>query len=113
MEILRLIVVQAPRGADDAKDEQGRYVLLPVSDSKEVFDVTRTDLNISIPTTKTVDIDASALAPFVTWGTNPGMVVPVDGRVPELAAFRSNGDRQAAERMLGIEQHRARSRQMP
>jgi 3-isopropylmalate/(R)-2-methylmalate dehydratase large subunit len=49
---------------------------------------------------KTVDIDASTLAPFVTWGTNPGMVVPVDGRIPELAAFRSNGDRQAAERML-------------
>ena len=24
------------------------------------------------------------LAPFVTWGTNPGMVVQVTGRVPEL-----------------------------
>jgi 3-isopropylmalate/(R)-2-methylmalate dehydratase large subunit len=49
---------------------------------------------------KTADIDASTLAPFVTWGTNPGMVVPVDGHIPELAAFRNNGDRQAAERML-------------
>ena len=48
----------------------------------------------------TVEIDASSLAPFVTWGTNPGMVVPVDGRIPELAEFRNNGDRQAAERML-------------
>jgi len=28
-------------------------------------------------------IDASAIAPQVTWGTNPGMVVDVTGRVPE------------------------------
>src|SRR5204863_222139 len=28
---------------------------------------------------KVVEIDASKLAPFVTWGTNPGMVVPVNG----------------------------------
>src|SRR2546425_1576345 len=26
------------------------------------------------------EIDASRLAPFVTWGTNPGMSAPVDGR---------------------------------
>ena len=31
---------------------------------------------------KVVEIDASKLAPFVTWGTNPGMVVAVSGRVP-------------------------------
>ena len=39
------------------------------------------------------------LAPFVTWGTNPGMVVPITGRVPELPA---NGNRSArnAQRML-------------
>src|SRR5262245_26461125 len=29
-----------------------------------------------------VTIDVSALTPQVTWGTNPGMVVPVDGVVP-------------------------------
>src|SRR5439155_863163 len=29
-----------------------------------------------------VDFDATRLAPLVTWGTNPGMVVPVTGRVP-------------------------------
>src|SRR5580698_7837270 len=29
----------------------------------------------------TVEIDASLLAPFVTWGTNPGMIAPVDGRI--------------------------------
>src|ERR1041384_4302490 len=31
---------------------------------------------------KVIEIDASKLSPFVTWGTNPGMVVPVSGRVP-------------------------------
>jgi 3-isopropylmalate/(R)-2-methylmalate dehydratase large subunit len=30
-----------------------------------------------------VEIDASALSPQVTWGTNPGMVVDVTGAVPE------------------------------
>ncbi|MGD8810981.1 MAG: 3-isopropylmalate dehydratase large subunit [Gammaproteobacteria bacterium] len=30
-----------------------------------------------------VDIDVGALAPMVTFGTNPGMVIPVDGAVPE------------------------------
>jgi 3-isopropylmalate/(R)-2-methylmalate dehydratase large subunit len=30
-----------------------------------------------------IRLDASALEPFVTWGTNPGQAVPVSGRVPE------------------------------
>src|SRR6202162_2022143 len=38
---------------------------------------------------KVVEIDAAKLAPFVTWGTNPGMVVPVSGRVPELNALET------------------------
>jgi 3-isopropylmalate/(R)-2-methylmalate dehydratase large subunit len=32
---------------------------------------------------KVVEVDASALAPQVTWGTTPGMVVPVTGEVPD------------------------------
>jgi 3-isopropylmalate/(R)-2-methylmalate dehydratase large subunit len=32
---------------------------------------------------KVVEVDASALAPQVTWGTTPGMVVSVTGEVPE------------------------------
>jgi 3-isopropylmalate/(R)-2-methylmalate dehydratase large subunit len=44
-----------------------------------------------------VEINASELAPFVTWGTNPGMVVPITASVPELPA---NGDRASAQRML-------------
>jgi 3-isopropylmalate/(R)-2-methylmalate dehydratase large subunit len=49
---------------------------------------------------KVVQIDGSKLAPFVTWGTNPGMVVPVSGSVPELREMKSDADRQAAERMF-------------
>ena len=32
---------------------------------------------------KTVEIDASSLEPMVTYGTNPGMVVPVTGAIPD------------------------------
>ena len=55
---------------------------------------------------KVVEIDASKLAPFVTWGTNPGMVVPVSGRVPELRELGSDAERSAAQRMfeyMGLE----------
>src|SRR5256714_1679895 len=38
---------------------------------------------------KVIEIDAAKLAPFVTWGTNPGMVVPVSGRVPELSGLQT------------------------
>src|SRR6185503_10403268 len=34
---------------------------------------------------RVVNIDATKLEPFVTWGTNPGMVVPISGRVPDPA----------------------------
>jgi 3-isopropylmalate/(R)-2-methylmalate dehydratase large subunit len=36
-----------------------------------------------------VDIDVSSLAPMITFGTNPGMVMPVDGVVPENAGDSS------------------------
>ncbi|MGH8663336.1 MAG: 3-isopropylmalate dehydratase large subunit [Burkholderiales bacterium] len=32
---------------------------------------------------KVVEIDAGAIQPQVTWGTNPQMVAPIDGRVPD------------------------------
>ena len=44
-----------------------------------------------------VEIDAAKLAPFVTWGTNPSMVVPVTGRVPELG---NGADHRAMEHAL-------------
>ena len=49
---------------------------------------------------ETVEIDAASLQPFVTWGTNPGMVAPVTGRVPDPASFPGAEDREAAERAL-------------
>jgi len=49
---------------------------------------------------KIVNLDASKLSPFVTWGTNPGMVVSVSGRVPELTEMKTDADRRSAERML-------------
>jgi 3-isopropylmalate/(R)-2-methylmalate dehydratase large subunit len=48
---------------------------------------------------KVIEIDAAKLSPFVTWGTNPGMVVPVTGQVPALADMQSQAERTAAERM--------------
>jgi 3-isopropylmalate/(R)-2-methylmalate dehydratase large subunit len=49
---------------------------------------------------KVVEIDASALEPFVTWGTSPGMVVAVTSFVPDPADAKTSADRQAAERAL-------------
>ena len=48
---------------------------------------------------KVVVIDAAQLSPFVTWGTNPGMVAPITGRVPEPGGMR-DGDRRATELAL-------------
>jgi 3-isopropylmalate/(R)-2-methylmalate dehydratase large subunit len=47
-----------------------------------------------------VEIDVTAIRSQVTWGTNPGMVVAIDGAVPDPAAFGSEDDRAAAERAL-------------
>jgi len=49
---------------------------------------------------RVVEIDAASLAPAVTWGTNPGMVVPVTGRVPDPQRLPSEGERGAALRAL-------------
>ncbi|HSD46847.1 MAG TPA: 3-isopropylmalate dehydratase large subunit, partial [Pyrinomonadaceae bacterium] len=48
----------------------------------------------------TVTIDAARLEPFVTWGTSPGMVVPVTSHVPDPAEVKNATDRQAAQRAL-------------
>src|SRR6201997_5125488 len=59
----------APTGTD--WDEAVAYWRSLPSDEDAAFD-------------KIVEIDAAQLCPFVTWGTNPGMVAPVTGRVPEI-----------------------------
>src|SRR6202142_3444959 len=45
-------------------------------------------------------VDAAAVSPQVTWGTNPGMVVGVTDHVPSPDDFDSAADRDAAERAL-------------
>jgi 3-isopropylmalate/(R)-2-methylmalate dehydratase large subunit len=47
-----------------------------------------------------VELDAARLAPQVTWGTNPGMVTDVTGRVPDPSSFGNDVDRHAAELAL-------------
>src|SRR6202042_2746327 len=47
-----------------------------------------------------IAIDASAISPQVTWGTNPGMVRAVTERVPAPEEFDSPADREATERAL-------------
>ena len=47
-----------------------------------------------------VEIDVSELEPQVTWGTNPGMVAPVGGVVPDPADYDEPDERAAVERAL-------------
>ncbi|HEV2922518.1 MAG TPA: 3-isopropylmalate dehydratase large subunit [Solirubrobacteraceae bacterium] len=47
-----------------------------------------------------VVVDASAISPQVTWGTNPGMVRAVTERVPSPEDFESPAAREATERAL-------------
>ena len=49
---------------------------------------------------KSVVLNGAHLAPHVTWGTTPGMVVPVTGKVPDPQSFESEADRDAARRAL-------------
>jgi 3-isopropylmalate/(R)-2-methylmalate dehydratase large subunit len=49
---------------------------------------------------RVLEVDVASLVPQVTWGTNPGMVAPIDGRVPDPADFDDAGAREAAERAL-------------
>src|SRR4051794_17017033 len=49
---------------------------------------------------KEVVLDAAALLPHVSWGTNPGQVVPIDGRVPSPDEFLEPSARDAATRAL-------------
>ena len=64
----------------------------------EHWSALRTDDGAAFDTT--VEIDAATLEPMVSWGTNPGMVAPVTGRVPDPESFEGGADRQAAERAL-------------
>ncbi len=49
---------------------------------------------------KTAVLDAAAVAPQVTWGTNPGQVAPVTGAAPDPAKIADPAARESAERAL-------------
>jgi 3-isopropylmalate/(R)-2-methylmalate dehydratase large subunit len=49
---------------------------------------------------KSVTVDARNLEPQVTWGTTPGMVVPVSGAVPDPDSFHDDAAREGARRAL-------------
>ena len=75
----------APQGAEwDAAVERWRAL---ASDPGATYDA------------ETV-IDVHALEPQVSWGTNPGMVLPVSARIPKPAEIADANDRDAVERAL-------------
>lgn len=47
-----------------------------------------------------VFLDAGALTPFVTWGTNPGQGVPLGAAVPDPETISDEAQRRAAEKAL-------------
>jgi 3-isopropylmalate/(R)-2-methylmalate dehydratase large subunit len=49
---------------------------------------------------KEIYLNADELAPFVTWGTNPGQGLPLSASVPNPADIANPEDRGAAERAL-------------
>jgi len=75
----------APEGED--WDAAVAYWRTLFTDADAVFD-------------REVDIDATQLSPFVTWGTNPGQGVPLGATVPNPEDFSDPVDRSAAERAL-------------
>ncbi|WP_431843594.1 3-isopropylmalate dehydratase large subunit [Calidifontibacter indicus] len=75
----------APQGADwDAAVAAWREL---VTDDDAKFDAA-------------VDIDASELSPFVTWGTNPGQGLPLSASVPEPDKIGDDNQRFAAEKAI-------------
>jgi 3-isopropylmalate/(R)-2-methylmalate dehydratase large subunit len=58
----------------------------------------RSDVDATFDTE--VEIDVAELEPQVTWGTNPGMVAPIGGSVPDPAAIADPDERAAIERAL-------------
>jgi 3-isopropylmalate/(R)-2-methylmalate dehydratase large subunit len=75
----------APRGA--AWDEAVAYWRTLKSDDDAVWD-------------KQVTIDASTLTPQVSWGTNPGQVMGIDGVLPDPASYADATARDTVARAL-------------
>jgi 3-isopropylmalate/(R)-2-methylmalate dehydratase large subunit len=49
---------------------------------------------------RVVTLDARKLAPMITYGTNPGMGIPIDGRIPEPEQLRDPSQRVALDKAL-------------
>ena len=49
---------------------------------------------------RSVQIDAAALAPMITFGTNPSMAIPIDGHVPDPDAAKSGAERADLDKAL-------------
>jgi 3-isopropylmalate/(R)-2-methylmalate dehydratase large subunit len=49
---------------------------------------------------KEVTLDAGAILPHVSWGTNPAQVADIEGRVPDPASFEDASARDACSRAL-------------
>ena len=47
-----------------------------------------------------ITLNGDMITPQVTWGTNPGQVIPVSGRVPEPGDFEDPAEQEAAQRAL-------------
>ncbi|BBZ05152.1 3-isopropylmalate dehydratase large subunit [Mycolicibacterium chitae] len=62
------------------------------------WDQLRTDEGAEFDTE--VYIDAAALSPFVTWGTNPGQGVPLSATVPDPEMMTDDAAKQSAEKAL-------------
>jgi 3-isopropylmalate/(R)-2-methylmalate dehydratase large subunit len=76
---------EAPKGADwDVAVEHWKSL---VTDPDAQYD-------------KEIELDASTMTPFVTWGTNPGQGVPLAGSVPFPTDFEEESDRVAATKAL-------------
>lgn len=49
---------------------------------------------------RTIEIDATTIEPMITFGTNPGMGIPITGAVPSLASAHDDAERAALEKAL-------------
>src|SRR5689334_6869150 len=76
---------EAPKGADwDAAVAHWKTLR---TDDDAVFD-------------KEIELDASTMTPFVTWGTNPGQGAPLGATVPSPDDFDEPNDKVATEKAL-------------
>lgn len=54
---------------------------------------------------KTVTIKAEEIEPQVSWGTNPGMCVPVSGRTPDIASSDNQEEVERALAYMGLDEN--------